>query len=337
MQKQFGYAAKTMGSDLELLEIQPPQLKDREVRVSVTHCGLCHTDINAIDDYYGITDFPFFPGHEIVGYVSDVGPSVTGLKEGERVGIGWQGRSCKKCEWCQREEEQFCLDIVADGTWLPYGGFSQSVVVDDRFAHRLPDAMSSAVASVMMCAGITVYSPLRKYADRPKKRIGVIGIGGLGHLAIQFAHTLGYDVTAISSSPSKEKEALSFGADRFVDMSDRTKLREEEYGFDLLLCTADGQFKWEPLLETLKKKGTLVLVGFPRLMLNTTDLVAHELTIVGSFLGNRAIMSEMLSFADDHGIDPKIELMPMAQVNTAIKKLRENKAHYRIVLEQGPE
>jgi len=182
-----------------------------------------------------------------------------------------------------------------------------------------------------MCAGITVYSPLRLFAALPSRKIGIIGVGGLGHLAIQFARALGYEVTAISSSPEKKEQALAFGADHFI-VSDQTSLREVAFGFDLLLCTAHGKINWEALLNTLKKNGKLVLLGFPDVALNSTNLVARQLSITGSFLGNRAGMREMLSFAHVHGITPAVELMPMSQVNEAIQRLKENKARYRIVL-----
>jgi uncharacterized zinc-type alcohol dehydrogenase-like protein len=328
----LGYAAKAVGQPLEPFEYPAPELGEHDVRVSVTHCGVCHTDIHAIDNYYGITAFPFVPGHEIVGYVSAVGPAVSGLKTGDRVGIGWQGRSCMQCEWCVKGEEQLCMDIVPSGTWVPYGGFSSSVVVDGRFAYPLPPGMPSQVAAVLMCAGITVYSPLRRYSAGPVPKIAVVGVGGLGHLAIQFAHAFGYEVAAISSSPEKKEQALAFGADRFIDANDEPGLRQVDYGFDVLMCTASGGVRWEALLMTLKKKGVLVLLGFPDVALNSTDLVAHELSITGSFLGNRATMREMLAFAHTHGIAPKIETMPMSRVNEAIQRVKENRARYRIVL-----
>ena len=321
-----------MGQPLEPFTYEPPKLGEHDVRVSVTHCGVCHTDIHAINDYYGITTFPFVPGHEIVGYVSAVGRAASGLKEGDRVGIGWQGRSCMQCEWCLQGEEQLCLNIATSGTWVPYGGFSSSVLVDSRFAYPLPDAMPSEVAAVLVCAGITVYSPLRSYAAQPAQKIGIIGVGGLGHLALQFARALDYEVTAISSSPGKKEQALAYGADRFIDANDQTSLGELDFHFDLLMCTASGGVSWEALLMTLKNRGTLVLLGFPDVALNSTDLVVHELSITGSFLGNRATMREMLSFAQAHGIVPKVELMPMTEVNEAIRKVKENKARYRIVL-----
>lgn len=327
-----GYAAKAAGQPLEPFTYESPKLGAHDVRVSVTHCGLCYSDIQGINDYYGITTYPFVPGHEIVGYISEVGKASTGLKEGDRVGIGWQGRSCTECEWCKQGEEQLCQHIVKAGTWNPYGGFSSSVVVDSRFAYRLPDNMPPEVGSVLMCGGIAVYSPLRSHYAQNARKIAIIGVGGLGHLAIQFAHALGYEVTVISTSATKRQEALAFGADQFIVSNDRATLRQLEFNFDLLLCTAHGDVHWEPLLEILKKRGKLVLVGFSNVALNSTDLVAHELSIVGSFLGNRATMKDMLSFAQAHGIKPWFELMPMSKVNEAIERVKQNQARYRIVL-----
>ncbi len=330
--KIAGYAAKSKGQPLEPITYEPPSIAENDVRVTVTHCGLCYTDIQGIDDFYTITKYPFVPGHEIVGYISELGEAVSGLRQGDRVGIGWQGRSCGQCEWCKQGDEQLCLDIVKDAAWEPYGGFSTSVVVDSRFAYPLPDKMPSEVAAVLMCGGISVFSPLKKYATQRSQKIVIIGVGGLGHLAIQFAHALGYDVTVISTSAEKKQQALAFGADHFIVSEDREGLRKLEFAFDFLLSTAHGDVKWEPLLEIVKKRGKLVLVGFPDMDFNPTDLIAHELSMTGSFLGNRATMKEMLSFAQAHGVKPWTELMPMSQINEAIQKVKENKARYRIVL-----
>jgi uncharacterized zinc-type alcohol dehydrogenase-like protein len=327
-----GYAAIAQGRALEPFTYEQPKLGEHDVRVSVTHCGLCFTDIHGIDDYYGVTSYPFVPGHEIVGYVSEIGKDPSGLKIGDRVGIGWLARSCGECEWCKSGEEQLCVDIVQAGIWVPYGGFSSSVVVDSRFAYILPYAMPSEVAAVLLCAGIAVYNPLRLHAKHSAQKVAIIGIGGLGHLAIQFAHALGYEVTVISSSPTKKEEALALGADHFVASDDEAGFQKLEFSFDLLLCTAHGNINWEWLLTILKKRGKVVLVGFPDVALNSTDLVVHELSITGSFLSNRATMREMLSFAQAHGIKPWIELTPMSKVNEAIERLKQNKARYRIVL-----
>jgi len=326
-----GYAARSMGDRLEPLEFKLPELGPFDICLDVTHCGLCYTDIHAIEDYYGITKFPFVPGHEIVGLVTDIGSSVRDFEPGQRVGAGWQGRCCGQCEWCQKGEEHLCIKISRAGTWEPYGGFATSIVVDSRFAYHLADEIDSEIAAVLMCAGVTVYSALRNNLTPTKQHLGIIGMGGLGHLAIQFAHHLGYAVTVVSGSPEKKAEALSFGADDFM-LSEKAVLRDSEYIFDSLLCTTHGEVNPELILDTLKKKGRLILVGFPDLCLNTTDLVAHELSICGSFLGSRAIMREMLTFAGENKIKPRVELMPMTKINEAVERLRANKPRYRIVL-----
>ena len=322
-----------VGQPLKPFTYDPPELGVRDVRVSVSHCGICHTDIQAIDEFYDINyKYPFVPGHEIVGYVSEVGSEVSSLKVGDRVGIGWQGRSCMQCEYCLKGEEQLCLDIVDSATWYPYGGFSTSVVVDNRFAYPLPEAMLSEVAAVLMCAGITVYAPLSAYSGQPSQKLAIMGVGGLGHLAIQFAHALGYEVTVFSSSPDKQEQALAWGADAFIVSSDRDGFRKHIFYFDLVLCTAMGQIDWNILLNIPKKVGRIILVSFPDMTMNPTDLVAHNLSITGSFLGNRATMREMLAFAQANHITPMVETMPMTQVNEAMQRVKENKARYRIVL-----
>ena len=328
----LGYAAKAVGQPLEPFAYEPPKLGEHDVRVSVTHCGVCHTDIHAIEDYYGITSYPFVPGHEIVGYVSEVGTSVSGLKEGDRVGIGWQGRSCGECEWCLKGETQLCMAIEDTTVMVPYGGFSSSVIADYRFAHPLPPAMPSEAAAVLMCAGVTVYSALQSHVTRPDLKVAILGVGGLGHLAIQFTHAFGCEVTAISSSPDKKEQALGFGADHFIDVNDKIGMREVNYSYDLILCTASAGVNWEAVLMALKKRGKLILLGFPDLKMNSTYLVAHEVSITGSLIGNPPTMRAMLAFAQEHGIRPVVELMPMSQVNAALQKVKENKARYRIVL-----
>ncbi len=331
--KIMGYAASSIGQQLAPVTYDPPQLGPSEVRVAVTHCGLCHTDIQAIDEFFEIKyKYPFVPGHEIVGFVSQAGSAVSDLKKGDRVGIGWQGRSCMQCEWCLKGEDQLCIHIADMGTWHPYGGFSSSVVVDHRFAYPLPADMPPETAAVLMCAGITVFTPLRAYSGEPSTKIAILGLGGLGHLAIQFAHALNYEVTVISASSDKRKQAYAFGADHFFVSSDLNEIWDHEFVFDILLCAAAGKVAWNPLINVVKKEGRIVLVGFVDLAMNPTDMVAHNLSITGSFIGNRATMREMLAFAQANSITPMVELMPMSQVNQAIQKVRENKARYRIVL-----
>jgi uncharacterized zinc-type alcohol dehydrogenase-like protein len=321
-----------MGEALEPFKYAPPKLGEYDVRVAVTHCGVCHTDIQAINNYYGITQFPFVPGHEITGFISEVGPGVSDLKEGDRVGIGWQARSCGVCEWCLRGESQLCMKIENTTVMVPFGGFSSSVVADHRFVYPLPPSMPAEIAAVLMCAGVTVYSALQTYVTSPDLKVAILGVGGLGHLAIQFAHAFGCEVTAMSSSPDKEEQALGFGADHFIDSTDKDSMAQVSYGYDLLICTANKGIYWSPLLLSLKKRGRLVLLGFPDIELNSTDLVAHELSITGSLIGTPSKMRAMLSFAQEHGVKPVVELMPMSQINVALQKVKENKARYRIVL-----
>lgn len=323
-----------IGQKLVPFEYDPPELKEHDVRVDVTHCGLCYTDVHAIDDHFGITKFPFVPGHEIIGRVTELGPEVADLKKGDRVGMGWQGRSCRKCEWCLRGDEQLCTEVAHNGVWEPYGGLASSIAADSRFVYSIPSDMRSEVAAVLLCAGISVYNPLRSNLMERPMRIGVIGVGGLGHLAIQFAHALGYEVTAISSSPEKEDEALGFGADHFILASNREALRKHELSFDMHLYTAHGGVDWTMLSFTLRNNGKIVVVGFSDIpvQFEPLELVVHEQSITGSFIGNGAMMKEMLSFAQEHRISPRIELMPMAKVNEAIQRIKDNKARYRIVL-----
>jgi uncharacterized zinc-type alcohol dehydrogenase-like protein len=336
LERVQGYAAKAAAQRLEPFDYDPAKLGEHDVRVSVTHCGVCYSDIQAIDDYYRITTYPFVPGHEIVGHVTEIGPAAIGLKIGDRVGIGWQARSCMRCEWCLKGEEHLCMDVDNNGVWFPHGGFSTSVTVDSRFAYPLPDAMPPQDAAVLMCAGVTVFSPLRTFSAGPSSKVGVMGVGGLGHLAIQFAHALGCEVTVFSSSPGKRKEALGFGADDFILAGDKASMKERDLNLDLLLYTSHARTDWTYLFENniIRRNGRIVMMGFSSVPVEfrPTDLVVYQLSITGSFIGSRRVMREMLSFAQAKGIKPKVELMPMAQVNEAIQKVRENNARYRVVL-----
>lgn len=327
-----GYACLEQGAQLTPYSYDPPQLKDNEVRIAVTHCGVCASDIQAIDDYYNITGYPFVPGHEIVGTIVETGAHVPASRLGERVGVGWQGRACGHCAWCQKGLVSLCQEVVDNAVWTPHGGFSTSVTADAGFAYPIPEGIPSAVGAVLMCAGITVFAPLHQNLTAHPQRIGIMGIGGLGHLAIQFASRMGYEVTAISTSPGKREEALALGAHKFLVITDKEDERKYGYYFDLLLCTAHGCVDWESALEMLKKRGRVILTGFPEMHFKPIDLVAHELTISGSFLGQPAEMREMLRFSQDNDIRPLIETYPMAEVNRAIERVRENKARFRVVL-----
>lgn len=270
----------------------------------------------------------------MVGHVTELGSAVTMLKAGDRVGIGWQGRSCGKCEWCLKGEVQLCDDIDQCGVWRPYGGFSTSVVVDERFAYPLPSGMPSETAAVLMCAGISVYNPISRYASSGDKKVVVIGLGGLGHMAIEFAHMFGNEVTAISSSPSKHEQVLSLGADHFILISDREAMRKVRYSFDVLMYTSHGNTDWTALVNSIATNGSLVVVGFSDfpVTFDPMELVVHQSSMTGSFIANHETMREMLAFAQEHAIRPKVELMPMAEVNTAIQRLKDEHPLQRFVM-----
>ena len=331
-----GYAAKAAGERLEPFSYEPPQLGESEVRVKVSHCGVCYSDVQAIDDFYGVTPYPFVPGHEVVGYVAELGSAVTGLRQGDRIAIGWQGRSCGTCEWCLKGEEQLCVEVEKNGVWFTHGGFASTMVADRRFVYPVPEAMPSEQAAVLMCAGATVYSSLRTHAAGPSSKVGVIGVGGLGHLAIQFASTLGCRVTAFSSTPEKRAEALAFGAHEFIHVDDLPSLKQRGDSYDLVLYTNHAKVDWRQLVDLLKRRGTLVMMGFPRSVdFDPQELVVRELSIKGSFLCSPALVREMLAFAQAKGVRAKVELMPMSRANEAIQKTRENRARYRVVLTNG--
>ncbi len=327
-----GYAALQQGAELTRFTYNALPLKQNEVRIAISHCGICGSDIQGIDNVYGIVTYPFVPGHEVVGQISEVGAAVPPGRLGERVGVGWQGRACRQCDWCLQGDVHLCQDVAVNGSWTPYGGFSSSIIVEESFAYPIPKTMPSEVAAVMMCAGFTVYNFLHKYRTTTGLKLAIVGIGGLGHLAIQFAKEMGYEVTAISSSPGKYEQAMAFGADQFLAITNRDAIRRSAYYFDLLYITAHGGIEWEYLLSILKKKGVMAISGFPQVNFDSVDLVAHELSIVGSFLGTQVDMHSMLHFAQASRIQPMIEIMPMSQVNQAIQRVKQNLARYRIVL-----
>ncbi len=330
--QNIGFAALTPGATLTPFNFDSPELANDEVRVNITHCGICGSDIQAIDNVYSVLDFPFVPGHEVVGNIITIGSAVPQNRLGQRVGVGWQGRFCGHCDLCLSGDIQLFKDVVKNGSWTPYGGFSNSIVVQEDFAYPLPDEMPSEIAAVMMCAGLTVYSALKKFFSKTEQKIGILGIGGLGHLAIQFAKAMDFEVTAISSSPQKQSEAFGFGAKKFVSISDPRYVKVFEDYFDLLLITSYGSIDWDDMFSLLKRKGKIILVSFPEMKFSSVDMVVHELSLIGTFVGRPADMKDMLSFAVTHQIKPMIELMPMSRVNEAINKLRKNQAKYRIVL-----
>jgi uncharacterized zinc-type alcohol dehydrogenase-like protein len=273
------------------------------------------------------------PGHEIVGNVSALGSKVTALKEGNRVGIGWQARSCGECEWCIKGEENLCPEILQSATWTPYGGFASAIVVDSRFAFPLPDNLEPENVGPLMCGGITVYSPMRDHDIRPSMKVGVVGIGGLGHMALQFASAFGCEVTAFSSTPAKEVEARALGATNFINSSDTAQLQNAARSLDFILSVGHD-LDWNAYLGTLRPNGKLCVMGIPANPINIEpiQLIMGQVSVCGSVIGGRSAIREMLEFAAQHDIKAMTEVMPMSEVNEAIAKLKDNNVRYRIVL-----
>lgn len=328
-----GYATKEPKKVLQPFDYYPEHLGAWDLEIKITHCGICHSDIHLIDDDWGITKYPLLPGHEIVGIVTATGSNVKSVKVGQRVGVGWQRSSCFNCEWCKIGDENLCAQQEA--TCVGHmGGFADTIRTDSRFAFLIPERLASEYAAPLMCGGITVYSPLKNHKIDSSKSVGIIGIGGLGHLALQFAKALKAKVTAFSSTPSKEQEAGKFGADFFVSSTNLKELEKLAGTLDFILCTISAPLDWAIYLSLLRPKGTLCFVGVQHqpAIVPVFPLIVTRKKIDGSNIGNREEIEKMLQFASIHGIKPQIELFDMSHVNAALNKLRANQVRYRAVL-----
>ncbi len=326
------WAAMAAKQSLQPFSYEPREIGPLDLEIAITHCGLCHTDIHLINDDFGWDGFPLVPGHEIIGTVRAAGPAVSRFTAGQRVGVGWQRSSCMDCEWCARGMETCCPHQQATCVGH-YGGFARSIRIDSRFVFSIPESLPSAAVAPLLCAGITVYTPLRENTQ-PSSRVGVIGIGGLGHLALRFARAFGCEVTAFSTSPAKEEEARRLGAHHFINSRDAAQLAGAAGSLDLLISTVNADLDWPVWLNVLRPRGTLTLVGVPPSMIAVPPaaLIVGQKSIRGSLVGNRPAMEEMLRLAATHRITAQVEVMPMAEVNAAIERVCANQARYRVVL-----
>jgi uncharacterized zinc-type alcohol dehydrogenase-like protein len=327
------YAAKAAGKPLEKFQYEPDELGPFDIEVKITHCGICHSDIHLIDNDWQMSQYPLIAGHEIIGTVAAKGRLVTGLEKGQRVGIGWQRTSCLNCDLCQTGYENLCLQNEAT-CMGHHGGFAHAIRADSRFAYDIPEELDSQNAGPLLCAGITVYSPLRHYDVKPRMKVGVIGIGGLGHLALQYARAMGCEVTAFSSSADKETEARSFGAHRFIPSNSDAELGKAANSLDFIISTVYTDLNWPAYINILKPNGRLCFVGAVTnpISVPTFPLVLGQKNVSGSVIGGRKVMREMLEFSVRHGITTKAELYPIDQVNVAIDRVKQNKVKYRAVV-----
>lgn len=305
----------------------------QEVEIGITHCGICRSDLHLISNDWGISQYPFIPGHEIIGTITAVGSGVRTLKLGQRVGLGWQSNSCGECEWCSRGLENLCLSMESTCVHRN-GGYADRVRANARFVAHIPDSLPGEQAAPLLCGGITVYSPLRDHGINPSSRVGIVGVGGLGHMAIQFARVFGAEVTAFSTSVGKEDEARSLGAHNFVNSRESKAMKEVAGSFDFILNTANAAEDWNVYIQALRPTGTLCFVGVPPapVSLQAFPLISGIRTVTGSPIGSPQRIREMLDVAARHGVKATTELFAMPKANEAIEKVKKNKVRYRAVL-----
>lgn len=328
------WAAQAAGGRLEPYEYDPGPLGDEEVEIAIEYCGICHSDLSMLDNEWGMTTYPFVPGHEGIGHIVALGAQAHGLSVGQRVGIGWNASSCMHCAQCIAGRQHLCAQVQGTITGR-HGAFADRVRCHWVWAVPLPDALSSAECGPLLCGGITVFAPLDVHGIRPTDRVGVIGIGGLGHMALKFARAWGCEVTAFTSSASKEEEARAFGAHQVVSSRDTEAIQALAGTFDLILDTVNVGLDWNALLGALAPGGRFHVVGavLEPIPVPAVALIFGQKSVSGSPTGSRGGIDAMLGFAARHGIAPQTELFPMTRVNDAMDHLRAGKARYRIVLD----
>lgn len=328
-----GYAAEKPAGILKPFEYDSGPLGDNQVGIKVEYCGICHSDISMLDNEWGMTAYPFVPGHEVIGIADAVGSNVTTIKPGQRVGLGWYSGSCMTCEWCQTGNHHLCPS--AQQTIVGrYGGFADRVRADAGWVFPIPDGLDAESAGPLFCGGITVFTPLVQFDVRPTDRAGVIGIGGLGHLAIRFLDAWGCEVTAFSSSPEKEKDARAFGADHFIDSRNPDMLKSVANSFDFIISTVNAPLDWNAYIGALRPKGRLHFVGvvLEALAIGVFGLGSGQKSVSGSPVGSPPVIRKMLDFVVLHKIKPAVETFPLVQINEAFEHLRSGKARYRVVM-----
>jgi uncharacterized zinc-type alcohol dehydrogenase-like protein len=343
--KTIGYAAQTAESPLAPYAFERRALRPNDISIEILYCGVCHSDLHWAHNDWGWTVFPTVPGHEIVGRVIEVGPEVKRYKMGDHVAVGCMVDSCMECDPCKKGEEQLCregntgtyggLDRVTKQPTL--GGYSKHLIVREEFALRVPDGLDLSRTAPLLCAGITTYSPLRTWNVGPGSRVGVIGLGGLGHMAVKLAIGLGADVTVLSRTKDKEKDALALGADRLLVSSDKAAMASAASSLNLIIDTVPVKHDLNPYLPLLDIDGTLVLVGQigPIAELTTVPLLLGRRRIAGSPIGGIRETQELLDFCAKKNILPDVEMIRMDQINEAFKRMEHADVRYRFVIDMA--
>ena len=342
--KAFGTEAAD--ADLKEMTIARRDVTSKDIEIEILYCGVCHSDLHTARNDWGFTSYPAVPGHEIVGRVTKVGSEVSKLKVGDLAGVGCLVDSCQTCESCKKDLEQYCLTGFT-GTYggadkhlggYTFGGYSQKIVVDEHFVLKVPANLDLAAVAPLLCAGITTWSPLRHWNVTKGSKVAVVGLGGLGHMAIKLAKGLGAEVTLFSRSPGKEKDALALGADAVIISTDENHMKSVSGKFDLIIDTVPYVHDVNPYVATLNINGTLVLVGYLgglEPFLNTVPMILGRKSVAGSIIGGIAETQEMLDFCGEHNIVSEIEIIKMQDINEAYERMLKSDVRYRFVIDMA--
>lgn len=340
--KVRGYAAQQAKAALGPYSFERREPSDHDIVIDIGYCGICHTDIHQVGDEWGGSKFPMVPGHEITGTVSQVGPKVTRYKAGDRVGVGCFVNSCRKCGPCSKNLEQYCTEGMVttyngtekDGT-PTQGGYSNKIVVDENYVLSIPDNLPLDKAAPLLCAGVTLYSPLMHWKAGPGKKVAIIGLGGIGHMGVKLAHALGAEVTVLSHSLKKQEDGKKLGADHFYATSDPTTFEKLKGYFDLMINTVSAELDWNKYLDLLALDGAMVVVGIPEkeIPVGSYPLVAGRRSLAGSLIGGIKETQEMLNFCSKNNIASEIEVIPIQKVNDAYKRILASDVRYRFVID----
>jgi uncharacterized zinc-type alcohol dehydrogenase-like protein len=327
------YAAFEPGAALKPFDYDPGPLLDEEIEIDVQYCGICHSDLSMIENEWGLTQYPLVPGHEVVGTVSSAGSKVSHVKVGDAVGLGWHSGYCMTCHSCLSGDHNLCSSAQATIVGH-HGGFADKVRAVGASVIKLPDSIDKESAGPLFCGGITVFNPLVQFGLKPTSRVGVIGIGGLGHLALQFLNAWGCQVTAFTSSEPKKAEALRLGAHDTINSRNQEEIEAAAGQFDLILSTVNVKLDWNAYVNALRPKGRLHLLGVltDPLDVDMIPMLFGQRSISSSPVGSPETIAQMLEFATRHSIKPVIETFAFEQVNEALARLKSGQARYRIVL-----
>jgi uncharacterized zinc-type alcohol dehydrogenase-like protein len=342
----LGYAAPSAKAELAPYQFERRDIRADDVVIEILYCGICHSDVHHVNNDWGGTTYPIVPGHEIIGRVVNVGPDVTRFKPGDHVGVGCMVDSCQHCAACQQGLEQYCEEgptltfdnLDRHDQMRTFGGYSEKIIVREKFVLRIPEGLDLKGAGPLLCAGITSWSPLRHWRVREGTNVGVVGLGGLGHMMLKLAKALGTNVTLFSRSPGKEQDAHRLGADNVVISTDANQMAAVNNKFDLIIDTVPYTHDINPYMPSLAINGTLVIVGFLGNLeptLNTVPLIMRRKSVAGSVIGGIAETQELLDFCGEHEITADVEVIKVQDVNEAYKRMLKSDVKYRFVIDMA--